>query len=109
MPPNVQMELLRPLITPAIQKLALQRYRDSKKLIEGNRLTVRLQRHEVKTALLLVWIMNPFQKFSQEGGSIAARSNGQNVARPETAERASVSRLKASTKHLHEHQYSKPR
>ena len=66
MTPVGQYELLRPLITPTIEKLARKRFIESRNLFAGERLTVRIPKHEVKVALLLVQIMNPFEGFSFE-------------------------------------------
>lgn len=59
---SAQLELLRPLITPAIRKLALRRYKAAQNLFNE---TLPLPEHEVRTALLLVRIMNPLQNFSE--------------------------------------------
>jgi hypothetical protein len=61
-----QYELLRPVITKGIRKLALRRLTDSQNFFAGERLTVKMPKHQVKIALLLVQIMNPFEDFSAE-------------------------------------------
>lgn len=61
-----RLELLAPLITPAIEKLARRRLVKSENLFVGERLTVKMPRHQVKLALLLVEMMNPFEDFSAE-------------------------------------------
>lgn len=64
--PATRLQLLAPLITPAIEKLARRRLVKSENLFSGERLTVKMPRHAVKLALLLVEMMNPFEDFSAE-------------------------------------------
>lgn len=61
-----QYELLQSAITPAIKKLALRRVIKSENLFSGERLIVKMPKHQVKVALLLVTMMNPFEDFSAE-------------------------------------------
>lgn len=61
-----QYELLQSAITPAIKKLALCRVIKSQNLFSGERLTVKMPKHQVKIALLLVTMMNPFEDLSAE-------------------------------------------
>lgn len=63
---EARLELLAPLLTPAIEKLARRRLVKSENLFSGERLTVKMPRHAVKLALLLVEMMNPFEDFSAE-------------------------------------------
>lgn len=61
-----QYELLQSVITPAIKRLALRRVIKSGNLFSGERLTVKMPKHQVKIALLLVSMINPFENFSAE-------------------------------------------
>jgi hypothetical protein len=61
-----QYELLQSVITPAIKRLALRRATKSGNLFSGERLTVKMPKHQVKIALLLVQMINPFEDLSME-------------------------------------------
>ena len=63
---SARLELLRPLITPAIEKLARTRVLTSENLFSGERLVVKMKPADVKIALLLAEIINPYEDFSAE-------------------------------------------
>ena len=61
-----RLELLRPLLSPAIEKLARTRIYRGENLFSGERLLPKLKAADVKIALLLAEIINPLEDFSAE-------------------------------------------
>lgn len=92
---NGQYELLRPLITPAIRKLAIRRLKDSQNLFTGEKLSVKMARHQVKLALLLVHLMNPLEDFSAEEEALIRGISSKTLRVRKSQERGSLkSRLR---------------
>lgn len=60
------LELLKPLITPEVRKLADQRLLFGESLIKKGNASLGKRRGTVKVALLVVHAMNPFEKFGVE-------------------------------------------
>lgn len=61
-----RLELLRPLITPAVRKVADERLLTGESLVKKGHEPQGKRRQLVKIALLVVHIMNPFERFFAE-------------------------------------------
>jgi hypothetical protein len=90
-----QLDLLQPLITAEIRKLARRRLIDSENLFKGETLSVNMPKHQVKLALLLVQIMNPFEDFSLEEEALMRGVSSKTLRARKAQDRASIqSRLR---------------
>ena len=78
-----RLELLRPLLTPAIHKMALMRLSDGEPLVKKGDKPTGKRRTEIKLALLLVHILNPFEDFGIEEKALIHGISTDTLARRE--------------------------